>query len=33
MVRFIVLVQMRFIHRKQFSETDVTSHAFQQFQI
>jgi len=26
----IVLVQMHFIRRKQFSETNVTSHAFQQ---
>jgi len=29
-VLFIVLVQMHFIQRKQFSETNVTSHAFQQ---
>ena len=27
---FIVLVQMHFIQRKQFSETNVTLHAFQQ---
>jgi len=27
---FIVLVEMRFIQRKQFIETNVTSHAFQQ---
>jgi len=27
---FIVLVQMHFIQRKQFNETNVTSHAFQQ---
>jgi len=26
----IVLVQMHFIQRKQFSETNVTSYAFQQ---
>jgi len=26
----IVLVQMHFIQRKQFCETDVTSYAFQQ---
>jgi len=29
-VLFIVLVQMHFIHSKQFSETSVNSHAFQQ---
>jgi len=27
---FIALVQRHFIHRKQFSETNVTSRAFQQ---
>jgi len=26
----IVLVQVNFIHRKQFSKTNVTSHTFQQ---
>jgi len=30
---FIVLVQMHFIQRKQFIETNVTSHTFQQIQI
>jgi len=30
---FIVLVQMHFIQRKQFNETNVTLHAFQQIQI
>jgi len=29
-VIFIVLVQMHFIQRKQFNETNVTLHAFQQ---
>jgi len=29
----IVLVQMHFNQRKQFSDTNVTSHAFQQIQI
>jgi len=28
-VLFIVLVQMHFIQRKQFNETNATSHAFQ----
>jgi len=28
-VLFIVLVQMQFIQRAQFNETNVTSHAFQ----
>jgi len=28
--KFIVLVRMHFIQRKQFSETNVTSHTFQQ---
>jgi len=30
MVLFVVLVQINFIQRKQFNETTVTSHAFQQ---
>jgi len=29
-VLFIVLVQMHFIQHKKFSETNVTSHVFQQ---
>jgi len=29
MVLFIVLAQMHFIQRKQFSKTNVTSHTFQ----
>jgi len=28
--RKVILVQMHFIQRKQFSETNATSHAFQQ---
>jgi len=27
---FVVVMQMHFIQRKQFSETNVTLHAFQQ---